>query len=88
MKKKKVYIVGVPKDKKITDKVMCEDITEPFNQMLEIVPDIDTVAAVIGDHESYKDFRPCRIFVDYEQQEAVIEFVKLFGKKTNLSVVK
>ena len=68
---KKVYIVGVLKGKKCHDKVMCEDITEVFNQMLETVPDVNTVAAIIGDHEVYKGFRPYRIFVDYKQQEAV-----------------
>lgn len=85
---KKVLFVGVPKGKRCHDKILCEDITEVFNKMLDIYPDKDTVATMIGDHEYFKDFRPSRIFVDYEKQEAIEEFIKEFGKKTNLSVVR
>lgn len=88
MKKETVYIVGVPKGKKCHKEILCNDITEIFNKMLKVYPDKDMIATIIGDHESYKDFRPLQVFVGYKQQEAVDEFIKTYGKKTNLNVVR
>lgn len=88
MKIEKVLFVGVPKGKRCHDKALCVDITETFNQMMDIIPDVDKVSEIIGEHKSFKKYRPSRIFINYKRQEAIKEFVKLYGKKTNLSVVK
>jgi len=85
---KKVLFVGVPKGKKCHDKALCVDITDVFNQMMDVIPDKDKVAMIIGSHKSFKNYRPSRIFIDCEQQEAIEEFVELYETKTNLSVVK
>lgn len=84
----KVLFVGVPKGKKYNDKVLCNDITEVFKKVLEIVPDKNQVAQLIADHEDLKDYRPCEVYIDYEPQEAADEFVKKYGKMTKLKVIK
>jgi len=85
---KKVLFVGVPKGKKCHDKALCVDITDVFVEMVDVIGDISKVAMIIGEHKSFKNYRPSRIFIDCEQQEAIEEFVNLYGRETHLSVIK
>jgi hypothetical protein len=69
MKIEKALFVGVPKGKKCHDKALCVNITETFNKMMDIIPDIEKVSKIIGEHKSFKKYRPSRIFINYEQNE-------------------
>lgn len=78
---KKVLVVGVPKGKKCHDKALCQDVTELFKQMLNVLPDNNQVAKVLLEHEVFKDFKPNHVFIDYNEQDAIDEFVRLYGKR-------
>lgn len=53
MKKETVYIVGVSKGKRCHNEILCNDITEIFNKMMDVYPDKNMVASIIGDHECH-----------------------------------
>jgi len=84
----KVLFLGLRKGKKIHNDIMCQDITENFEKLLDVLPNKDDLAEILINHEVYKDFKPSKIFFGMEQQEAIEEFIKLYGKKVDLHVVK
>jgi len=84
----KVLFLGLPRGKKVHNKIVCQDMTEEFKKLLDVLPNRNDLAEILINHEVYKDFKPRKIFFDIEPREAIEEFIKLYGKKVNLHVVK
>lgn len=76
------YWIGV--DKKITDKVYTEDITEFYNKFIDEYNESTIFQAVANNHEGFMHF-----FTEAEDaQQAVDIIVDKYFKRTNLKSVK